>query len=142
MIILSPAFQNNTPIPKKYTCDGENISPDLKINKIPSGTKSLALIMEDSDAGNFTHWLVWSISPRLTEIPEGTDPKGATAGRNDFGKLGYGGPCPPSGSHRYEVKIYALDNDLELGEGKSRSEAEAAMGGHIIGEGELMGIYR
>lgn len=141
MEIKSPAFQNNEQIPSEYTCDGENISPELEISEIPENTVSLALIMDDPDApsGTFTHWLAWNI-PLKTKIEKGESlsPSGITG----FGKTGYGGPCPPSGTHRYYFKLYALDTNLDLNDGATRQELENAMQGHVIKQGILMGTYK
>ncbi|MDD2440391.1 MAG: YbhB/YbcL family Raf kinase inhibitor-like protein [Methanosarcinaceae archaeon] len=140
--ISSPAFEAKALIPKKYTCEGKNINPTLEFEKMPEEAKSLVLIMEDPDApgGSFTHWLSWGLDPKA-ELLEGK--KLGTEGRNDFGKLGYGGPCPPRGtSHSYFFRLYALDTELELKEGASRKELEAAMAGHILAKGELIGNYR
>jgi len=142
MKITSSAFQQGGNIPSKFTCDGANTSPPLQISDMPSEAKSLVLIVDDPDApsGLFTHWAVWNISPQTSAIAEGSTPKGAQ-GTNDFGKSGYGGPCPPSGTHRYYFKIFALDRELDLPSGAKRSELNTAMKGHVIGQGELMGRY-
>jgi Raf kinase inhibitor-like YbhB/YbcL family protein len=142
MKIISSAFQEGGNIPSKFTCDGGDTSPPLQIAEVPSGAKSLALVVDDPDApsGLFTHWMVWNISPQNNTIAEGSTPKGVH-GRNDFGKSGYGGPCPPSGTHRYYFKIFALDRELELPAGAKRSQLDAAMKGHVIGQGELMARY-
>jgi len=142
MKITSSAFQQGGNIPSKFTCDGANTSPPLQISDMPSEAKSLVLIVDDPDApsGLFTHWAVWNISPQTSAIAEGSTPKGAQ-GTNDFGKSGYGGPCPPSGTHRYYFKIFALDREVVLPSGAKRSELNTAMKGHVIGQGELMGRY-
>jgi Raf kinase inhibitor-like YbhB/YbcL family protein len=142
MKITSSAFQEGGNIPSKFTCDGSDISPPLQIAEVPSGTKSLALVVDDPDApsGLFTHWMVWNISPQTSTIAEGSTPKGVH-GTNDFGKSGYGGPCPPSGTHRYYFKIFALDRELDLPPGTKRSQLDAAMKGHVVEQGELMGRY-
>ncbi|HJX25590.1 MAG TPA: YbhB/YbcL family Raf kinase inhibitor-like protein, partial [Chthoniobacterales bacterium] len=108
----------------------------------PAEAKSLVLIVDDPDApgGLFTHWLIWNIDPKVTEIAEGSAPIGMQ-GKNDFGKSGYGGPCPPSGTHRYYFKIFALDSDLDLAAGSKRAQLDAAMRGHVIAQGEMMGRY-
>jgi Raf kinase inhibitor-like YbhB/YbcL family protein len=136
--VFSSAFESNGTIPKKYTCSGENISPPLEFQGIPEKSRSLVLIMEDPDAPmkTFTHWIVWNIEP-VAKIDEDNIP--GIEGMNDFRKIGYGGPCPPSGTHRYFLRIYALDKQLELKEGASRKELENEMIGHIIAEGELIG---
>jgi Raf kinase inhibitor-like YbhB/YbcL family protein len=142
MKISSSAFQQGGNIPSKFSCDGANTSPPLQISDVPSGVKSLVLIVDDPDApsGLFTHWVVWNISPQISTIPEGSAPKGVH-GTNDFGKSGYGGPCPPSGAHRYYFRIFALDRDLDLPSGARRSQLDAAMKGHVVAQGELMGRY-
>jgi Raf kinase inhibitor-like YbhB/YbcL family protein len=142
MKITSPTFQEGGNIPSKFTCDGGETSPPLQIAEIPSGAKSLALVVDDPDApgGLFTHWIVWNISPQTNTIAEGSAPKGVH-GTNDFGKSGYGGPCPPSGTHRYYFKIFALDRELDLPPGTKRSQLDAAMKGHVVAQGELMGRY-
>jgi Raf kinase inhibitor-like YbhB/YbcL family protein len=142
MKITSSAFQEGANIPSKFTCDGADTSPPLQIADIPSGAKSLALIMDDPDApsGLFTHWAVWNISPQTSSIAEESTPKGVQ-GANDFGKSGYGGPCPPSGAHRYYFRIFALDRELDLPFGAKRGQVDAAMKNHIVAQGELMGRY-
>jgi Raf kinase inhibitor-like YbhB/YbcL family protein len=142
MKITSSAFQEGANIPSKFSCDGANTSPPLQIADVPSGVKSLALVVDDPDApsGLFTHWTVWNISPQTNSIEEGSSPKGMQ-GTNDFGKPGYGGPCPPAGTHRYYFKIFALDRELDLPAGTKRSQLDAAMKGHVVAQGELMGRY-
>jgi Raf kinase inhibitor-like YbhB/YbcL family protein len=142
MKITSSSFQEGANIPSKFTCDGADSSPPLQISDVPSGAKSLALIVDDPDApgGLFTHWLAWNISPQTAAIGEGSSPQGVH-GTNDFGKSGYGGPCPPSGTHRYYFKIFALDRELDLPPGTKRSQLDAAMKGHVVAQGELMGRY-
>ena len=142
MKITSPAFQEGGNIPSKFTCDSGNTSPPLQIADVPSGAKSLVLIADDPDApsGLFTHWMAWNISPQTNAIAEGSAPKGVH-GTNDFGRSGYGGPCPPSGTHRYYFKIFALDRELDLPAGTKRSQLDAAIKGHIVAQGELMGRY-
>jgi hypothetical protein len=141
--LTSNAFQNGERIPQKYTCDGSNASPDLNISNIPSGTKSLALIVDDPDApmGNFNHWVMWNISPTVSVIPENSFPEGAIQGVNDGEHVGYVGPCPPSGTHRYYFKVYALDTMLDLSENAKKADLEKAIIGHVVGEGELLGKY-
>ena len=142
MKITNSAFQEGGNIPSKFTCDGGDTSPPLQIAEVPSGAKSLALVVDDPDApsGLFTHWIVWNISPQTNAIAEGSAPKGVQ-GANDFGKSGYGGPCPPSGTHRYYFKIFALDRELDLLSGTKRNQLDAAMKGHVVAQGELMGRY-
>ena len=141
--ITSPAFQSGGDIPAKFTCNGTNVSPELKIKDVPNEAKSLVLIVDDPDAprGLFTHWLAWNIDPKTTQIPETSAPSGAVQGTNDFGKRNYGGPCPPSGTHRYFFKIFALDTKLNLKPSARRAELDAAVRGHIVGQGELMARY-
>ena len=142
MKITSSAFQEGGNIPSKFTCDGGDNSPPLQISEIPSSAKSLALVVDDPDApsGLFTHWIVWNISPQTNGIAEGTAPKGVQ-GTSDLGKSGYGGPCPPSGTHRYYFKIFALDRELNLPSGTKRNQLDAAIKGHVVAQGELMGRY-
>ena len=142
MKITSSAFQEGGNIPSKFSCDGANTSPPLQIADVPAEAKNLVLIVDDPDApsGLFTHWVVWNISPHTTNIGEGSAPKGVQ-GTSDFGKSGYGGPCPPSGTHRYYFKIFALDRELDLPSGARRGQLDAAIKGHIIAQGELMGRY-
>lgn len=142
--ISSPAFGHSQMIPVKFTCDGADINPPLTIEGVPQAAKSLALIMDDPDAprGTWVHWVVWNIDPSTREIKEDSLPPGAKQGKNDFRKLDYGGPCPPSGTHRYFFKLYALGRMLSLEEGASKAELEKAMEGHILGQAELIGLYK
>jgi Raf kinase inhibitor-like YbhB/YbcL family protein len=143
MKISSSAFQEGGNIPDKFSKNGQNINPPIRIEGAPAQAKSLLLIMDDPDApvGLFTHWLVWNIDPKTTEIAESSVPIGAVQGTNDYPNPGYGGPQPPSGTHRYYFKIFALDQTLNLKSGATRKEVDAAMQGHVIGQGELMGRY-
>jgi Raf kinase inhibitor-like YbhB/YbcL family protein len=143
MKITSSSFQEGTTIPEKFSRNGQNVSPDLRIEGAPAEAKSLALIVDDPDApvGLFTHWLVWNIDPKTTKIAEGSAPSGTVQGKNDFGEIGYGGPQPPSGTHRYYFKVFALDRTLDLNPGAKRREVDAAMKGHVTAQGELMGHY-
>jgi Raf kinase inhibitor-like YbhB/YbcL family protein len=143
MKITSSAFQEGGNIPDKFSKNGENINPALRIEGAPAEAKSLLLIMDDPDApvGLFTHWLVWNIDPKTTEIAENSVPKGAVQGTNDYPNLGYGGPQPPSGTHRYYFKVFALDQTLDLKSSAKRAEVDAAMHGHVIAQGQLMGRY-
>ncbi|MFH1470564.1 MAG: YbhB/YbcL family Raf kinase inhibitor-like protein [Candidatus Micrarchaeota archaeon] len=140
--ISSQAFNHNGMIPAKFTCKGENISPALEISGIPNGAKSLALIVDDPDApmGTWVHWVVWNIQP-IQKIDEGSVPPGSSQGITDFGKPGYGGPCPPSGTHRYFFKLYALDSVLNLPPTSKKSDLENAMKGHILEKAELVGLF-
>jgi len=139
--ILSPAFRNGEDIPSKYTCDGENVNPPLEIKGLPRQTKTVAIIVEDPDTGHgvFDHWLVWNIRPN--EAVKENDVPGVY-GRNGFGKNGYGGPCPPTGKHRYFFHVYALDTELNLPPGSSKKDMQDAMQGHILAKAELMGLYQ
>ena len=141
MTITSPKFGNNDFIPREYTCQGKDINPPLNINGIPENAKSLALIVDDPDApmGMWVHWVVFDI-PVTSEIAEKSIP--GKQGINDFGRKNYGGPCPPSGTHRYFFKIYALDTELKLEEGITKDGLESAMKGHILGEAQLIGLYK
>ena len=143
MKITSSAFQEGGDIPSKFSREGGNVNPPLRVEGTPANAKSLVLIVDDPDApvGLFTHWLVWNIDPKTTEIPEKGVPKGAVEGTNDYPNLGYGGPQPPSGTHRYYFKIFALDQTLDLPSGAKRQELDKAMNGHIIAQGQSMGRY-
>jgi Raf kinase inhibitor-like YbhB/YbcL family protein len=138
--VFSSAFEANRTIPRKYTCDGKNLNPPLELEGIPEEAESLVLIIDDPDAPMkvFTHWIVWNIEP-VAKIEEDSIP--GVEGINDFRKIGYGGPCPSSGTHRYFFRVYALDRKLELKAGAGRKELESEMIGHIIAEGELIGKY-
>jgi Raf kinase inhibitor-like YbhB/YbcL family protein len=144
--ITSSAFSPEGNIPTQYTCDGRNISPPLAWSSAPDGTKSLALIVDDPDAPSKTwvHWVLYNISPSQGELTEGISPHalaelGARGGRNDFGKPNYGGPCPPSGTHHYHFKLYALDTTLDGDFDKE--ELLKAMEGHVLEQAELIGKY-
>ena len=141
LIISSDAFKDHGYIPGKYTCDGDNINPPLTIGNIPKETKSLALIIDDQDAPirSWVHWIVWNIPP-AKKIKENEIL--GDEGVNDFGNNNYGGPCPPSGTHNYIFKIYALDELLDLNPGATKIELEKAMAPHIIGFGKLVGLYK
>lgn len=148
--ISSPAFQEGDTIPTKYTCQGQDVSPPLVWSDPPVGTQSFALIVDDPDApgGVFTHWVLFNIPPDSCELPEAVPtqaefPSGALQGKNDFGKTGYGGPCPPPGRpHRYQFTLYALDQPLDLEAGVSKKQLLSAMRGHILAQTQLMGTYR
>jgi Raf kinase inhibitor-like YbhB/YbcL family protein len=142
LAISSPTFKHNESIPKKYTCDGENISPPLKIKNIPMNAKSLALILDDPDApgGTFTHWIAWHISPKKTQISEGEKGK-ISEGLNGLGQKGYFGPCPPSGTHHYHFKLYALDSDVDISEKSKKKDLLIAMKSHTIQSATLIGTY-
>ena len=145
MELKSNAFENNGKIPSKYTCDGNNINPQLSISGVPKNAKSLVLIMDDPDAVKpagrvWDHWVVFNIHPETKEIPEAQEPQGVQ-GTTSFGKLGYGGPCPPDAAHKYLFKLYALATELVLGAGVTKSEVETTMKEHIIEKTELTGRY-
>lgn len=146
--LTSTAFGESELIPSKYTCDGEDVSPPLAWDNVPPGTNSLAIICDDPDAPGKTwvHWVLFNIPPEATRLPEGIANaeilnNRARHGVNDFGNFGYGGPCPPSGSHRYVFKIFALDSKLDLTGKVSKQQLESAMQGHILGGGQLIGVY-
>ena len=141
MKLTSPEFKNNDTIPMKFTCQGEDVSPALEIKGVPNGAKSLALIVDDPDApmGIWVHWVVYDI-PVVSRIEENSIP--GKQGMNNFGRRDYGGPCPPSGTHRYFFKLYALDKKLNLKEGVTKKELEKAMDGHILEKAELVGLYK
>jgi hypothetical protein len=150
MWLISPAFSAGDPIPMKYTCDGEDVSPPLAAGDVPPGTQSFALLCEDPDhpVHTWTHWLLYNLPTTTHKLPEGvprapvTD-SGAEQGVNDHGHLGYNGPCPPPGHgpHRYFFRLYALDTVLGLEPGATKAELLAAMEDHVLGEGILMGTY-
>lgn len=141
--VTSGAFSDGAKIPKKYTCDNSNVNPPLRIENPPKTSKSLALIVDDPDAPGrtWTHWLVWNIDPKVTEIRENSAPRNTVQGTSDFGSAKYGGPCPPSGTHRYYFRAYALDTVLSLQSSATKSALEKAMAGHVIAKGTLMGTY-
>ena len=143
MKLTSPSFENNQEMPSEFTCDGPNVLPELNIEEIPENTKSLALIMDDPDApgGTWVHWVVWNIPQETKVIQKGTEPQGIQ-GTTSFGRLEYGGPCPPSGTHRYFFKLYALDTSLDLKQGSNKAALEQAMDGRIIEKAELIGLYK
>lgn len=144
MKIESPVFLDGQSIPARYTCDGENVNPALNISEVPEGTKCLVLIVDDPDApvGTWVHWTAWNIAPQTTEIRENSVPEGAIEGVTGFGRPGYGGPCPPSGTHRYFFKLYALDMTLGLDGSAKAGDIEDLMEGHVLGQAQLMGLYR
>lgn len=148
MHISSPAFGDGKSIPAEFTCDGRNVCPALEFADIPTAAKSLVLIMDDPDIprnirpdGMFVHWLIWNIPATTTSIPAGSVPPGI-AGQNTDGQIGYVGPCPPSGEHRYYFRLYALDIDLAIASTATKADLLRSMDGHILDQAELMGRYR
>jgi len=149
IVVTSPAFEDGGMIPAKYTCDAEDVSPPLNIEGVPDGAQSLALISDDPDAptGTWVHWVLYNLPPDTRELAEHMPddeelPNGARHGVTDFRKFGYGGPCPPGGTHRYFFKIFALDTMLELSGRVTKADLEAAMKEHVLAEGQLMGKYQ
>jgi len=144
MRLTSPAFNNNKNIPAKYTCNGEDVNPPLEIMDVPTAAKSLVLIVDDPDAprGDWVHWLVWNIKPETKNISENSVLVGTVEGVTDFGQTGWGGPCPGSGQHHYQFKLYALDTELNLGSSAKKPDLENAMSGHILTQTLLVGLYQ
>lgn len=147
--VTSSAFKEGEMIPRKFACNGEDISPPLTWTSVPEGTKSIALISDDPDAplGTWVHWVIFNLPANVNELSEGVPTQkelnnGARQGKNDFGNIGYGGPCPPGGVHRYYFKLYALDTILNLAPAASKAQLLNAMEGHILAQGQLMGKYR
>jgi len=144
MKILSAAFENNSFIPSRYTCEGLDRNPPLEFIDVPADTKSLLLIVDDPDAPMKTwiHWTIWNIDPKTTEIGENSCPKDAIEGINSSNNMGYDSPCPPSGTHRYFFKLFALDKMLDLGPNSYIKDIEKAIEGHIIQKAEIIGLYK
>lgn len=147
--LVSAAFEEGGKIPRKHTCDGADVSPALAWSSAPPGTRSFALICDDPDApmGAWVHWVIFNLPGDARAVPEGAAPReklecGAAQGVNDFGKIGYGGPCPPHGTHRYFFKLYALDAELDLNGRVAKERLLGAMEGHILAEARLMGKYK
>ena len=140
--VKSPAFEHGKLIPKKYTCDGQDVNPPLTIEGIPKEAKTLVLAVDDPDApsGTWDHWIVWNIPASTSKIAENSVP--GREGVNSWGQQGYRGACPPGGTHRYFFKVYALDIELSLGASSRKKDAEKAIQGHVLAKGELMGLYR
>lgn len=148
MNLQTSAFSNEEAIPREYSCDGDDVSPPLRWSDAPSNTQSFALIMDDPDApgGTFVHWVYYDIPSAVTELPRDVEKKenpssGGTQGVNNFRKVGYGGPCPPGGEHRYYFKLYALDTKLDAQAGLSKQQLIEKMEGHILEETQIMGTY-
>ena len=149
--ITSPAFADGAAIPRKYTCQGEDLSPPLNFSGVPQGARSLVLIVDDPDAPDpkapkmtYVHWVLFDLPPDTTEIVEGMValPPGTKSGLNDWKRTGYGGPCPPIGRHRYFFKLYALDARLEGLSAATKADVVAAMQGHVLAEAQLVGTYQ
>lgn len=148
--VSSPSFQNGEEIPKKFTCEGADVSPELEFISPPANAQSFAIIADDPDApvGTWTHWVLFDLPAETRSLPENVAkvdevPTGGRQGRNDFKKIGYGGPCPPAGkAHRYFFKVYALDKKLNLKPGASRQEVEEAMKDHVLASAEWMGKFQ
>jgi Raf kinase inhibitor-like YbhB/YbcL family protein len=143
MMMTSPAFVHTKAIPSKFSCDGDNLNPPLAIDGVPKEAKSLVLVMDDPDApaGVWVHWLLWNIDPATTQIPEGSVPPGAEQGVNSWERGSYGGPCPPSGTHRYFFRLFALKERLNLPTSSTRKDLDRAMQGKILARCELFGLY-
>ncbi|MGC8781762.1 MAG: YbhB/YbcL family Raf kinase inhibitor-like protein [Anaerolineae bacterium] len=148
MQLTSPAFAGGAAIPDQYTCSGADISPPLAWSNVPAGARSLALICDDPDAplGTWVHWVLFNLPPSLNGLPEGVPARptlegGGVHGTNSWQRIGYGGPCPPGGTHRYYFKLYALDTTLSLDSRATAKEVQAAMQGHVLGTAQLMGRY-
>ena len=143
MQITSPEFRNNQSIPAKFTCDGDNVNPELNIAEVPAEAKSLVLIMDDPDApmGTWIHWTAWNIDPSIDKIEENTFPIGSVQGITSSNKSGYGGPCPPSGTHRYFFKVYALDTKIDIEANSGVTLLEKTIEPHVIAKAELIGLY-
>jgi len=148
LLIESPTFKNGERIPSRNTCDGADVSPELQWKDAPKNTKSFALISDDPDApmGVFTHWVIFNIPPSESGLEEGVEtkptlPNRSVQGKTDFGRIGYGGPCPPSGTHRYMFHLYALDTNLNLPTGSTKEQVVREMQSHVLGEAEIVGLY-
>lgn len=148
IVVKSTSFEEGKTIPKKHTCDGEDVSPQLAWTGVPAGTKSIAVICDDPDApaGTWVHWVIYNLPGDSTGIEENVPPRevlagGARQGKNDFRKIGYNGPCPPGGTHRYFFKVYAIDTLLDLPAGAVKAELVRAMEGHVLAQGSVMGTY-
>lgn len=145
--ISSSSFVDGSRIPQRFTCDGEGLSPEIQLPLPPAGTKGFALVMDDPDASGFVHWLVYNIPIDTRDIPEGASsrlklPAGAVEGTNSLNKVGYFGPCPPgTKAHHYIFRLYALDVDLDLPAGQTKKQLAAAVEGHMLGEGQMTGLY-
>ena len=143
MKLTSDNFEHEQPIPFRFTCDGDNINPSLQVSEAPNDAKSLVLIIDDPDApsGKFIHWVLYNIDPKTTKIEENSVPRGAQPALTSFGGKSYGGPCPPSDTHHYHFKIFALDTELSLEDDADIEDVEAAMEDHVLDWTELIGLY-
>jgi Raf kinase inhibitor-like YbhB/YbcL family protein len=144
MILTSPSFEDGGSIPRKFTCDGGDINPELQIQNVPDAAQTLALILHDPDApvaGGYTHWVVWNINPRTVVVKEESVPPHAEEGRNSAGRTGYMGPCPPSGVHHYQFKLFALDVVLDLSSDSKAEDLFLAIQTHVLQEAILVGTY-
>ena len=141
--VASPAFANGEPIPERFTVDGANVSPPLAISNPPEGTVTFALVVDDPDAprGTWVHWVAWNLPATTREISEGSLPAGAVEGRNSWGRTGYGGPSPPSGTHRYHFKLYAVDDWLQLPRSTDKIALIEALEGRVLARAQLTGTY-
>lgn len=141
---LTSVFEHNSNIPSKYTCDGDDLAPELTISEVPENTKELALIVDDPDApmGTWVHWVVYNIPANTTKIDANNLPVGSKQGMTDFRRIGWGGPCPPNGSHRYFFKLYALNKEINLPDGATKFQLEKAIQNNIIEKSELIGLYK
>lgn len=149
LTLTSPAFRHGEPIPRKYTCDGEDVSPPLTWHGAPGNTVTFALVMDDPDApiGTWDHWVIFDIPATATGLPEAVPPEptlpdGSVQGTNSWGRIGYGGPCPPRGQHRYFFRLYALDTHVGLDSRTTKARLLSAIEGHVLAQAELMGVYR
>jgi len=140
---IKSVFKDGERIPERYTCDGDDVNPPIEFSEVPSGAKSIVLIAEDPDSSSkrWIHWILWDISPETKRILEECDASSCTQGINDFGNIGYGGPCPRSGTHRYQFKAYALNAELNVPEGSTIHDVENAIDGHVIDSAVLTGTY-
>ncbi|MEX0599485.1 MAG: YbhB/YbcL family Raf kinase inhibitor-like protein [Rhodothermales bacterium] len=149
--VRTGAFDSGTALPDKYTCEGENVSPPFTLDHVPDAAKTLAIIVDDPDAPRktFVHWVLFNVPASATDLPENLDieadlpPGDALEGVNDFGDMGYGGPCPPPGAdHHYQFRFYALDTPLDVAQGATKKQVTQAMDGHVLAEAEVVGTYR
>ncbi|MBW3612370.1 MAG: YbhB/YbcL family Raf kinase inhibitor-like protein [Chloroflexi bacterium] len=141
MQLTSPAFDDGDPIPAQYTCDGDDLSPPLAWDNVPEGTAAFVLVADDPDAGDFLHWLLTDIPGDARELPEGVGDAVGMPGRNDFGRTGWGGPCPPSGQHRYVFTLYALSEPITVDGDADADQVREAIAHRVVGEAQLVGVY-